>query len=186
MNNTDQTVAQTPKTFEPSKVWRPVRPVTPIDPTDDRINQLQGKIAKVTSSVSEINTTITDTAAAAVGAPAQVTGVSASVTAKNINGVLMSVLEVSFIPGLNFSSAQLWITGYNGNSSPQLLTQGFSSPLEYAAQVTGELVTLTVVALNSANVAASFASAPSTTALLNGSSTAVRQQIGASQWHTSW
>jgi hypothetical protein len=191
MNDTDQTIAQAPKTFEPSKIWRPVRPVAPIDPTDDRINQLQGKIAKATGSISEINATITETAAGTPGAPAQVTGVSASVTAKNINGTLMSVLDVSFTPHANFSSAQLWVTGYNGSSTPQLLTQGFTSPIEYAAQVTGELVTLTVVALNASNVAADFASAPSCIALLNGSSTTppaptVNQPLVALSGGTGW
>lgn len=191
MNNTDQTVAQAPRTFEPSKIWRPVRPIAPIDPTDDRINQLQGRIAKVTGSVASINTTITDTAAGVVGAPAQVTGVSVAVTAKNINGTLMAVLDVSFVPHANFASAQLWVTGYNGNSSPQLLTQAFTSPIEYAAQITNELVTLTVVALNSSGVAANFATAPSATVLLNGASTAppaptINQSLVALSGGTGW
>lgn len=195
MNNTDQTVAQTQKTFEPAKIWRPVRPTAPIDPTADQINQLLGKINAVEKTVSNLSTTVQDVSAAnptsPSSAPDQVTAVSATVTAKNINGVLMDVITVSFTPGFNFAQAQLWITGYNGNSAPQLLTQGFSSPIEYAAQVTGELVTLTVVAVNSAGVAASFSSAPTATALLNNSSTAppaptINQGLVALSGGTGW
>jgi hypothetical protein len=195
MNNTDQTVVQAPKTFEPSKVWRPIRPTAPINPTDDRINQLQGKIAKITDSLSGLTVTVADTTGSnpitPVNAPAQVTGVSAAVTAKNINGALMCVLDVSFTPHANFAAAQLWITGYNGNTAPQLLTQGFSSPIEYAAQITNELVTLTVVALNSGNVAADFSTAPTAVVLLNGASTAppaptINQGLVALGGGTGW
>jgi hypothetical protein len=103
----------------------------------------------------------------------------------------MAVLDVSFTHGANFASAQLWVTGYNGNTAPQLLTQGFTSPMEYAAQITGELVTLTVVALNSANVAADFSGAPTAIVLLNGSSTAppaptVNQSLVAISGGTGW
>lgn len=191
---TDQTISQATSP-DPSKIWRPVRPVSVADPTSDQISQLRGQIAKLTDSLSQLNLTVQDNASSSptstVNAPAQVTGVSASVTAKNINGVLTAVIDVSFTPGLNFSSAQLWATNYNGNGSPQLLTQGFSSPIEYAAQITGELVTLTVVAVNSAGVTADFASAPSATALLNGASTtppapSISQGLTALSGSTGW
>src|SRR5206468_3197374 len=67
-----------------------------------------------------------------------------------------------------FAGVQVYFSGYNGNSSPQLIAEGRTSPVEFLCQTTGETVLVTVVAVSAAGVQADFATAPAVYVSLDG------------------
>jgi hypothetical protein len=114
--------------------------------------------------------------AAQGGIPQEVTGVYAAESAYKTNdGSLLSLVAVDFVPVAGdayFSSVNIYFTGYNGNTLPQLMNNSSTSPAEFLCETTGETVTVTVVAVSANGNEASFTSAPTCFVTLNGVTTA--------------
>ncbi len=106
------------------------------------------------------------------GTPQQVTGVAATESPwKTPNGVIYSLVEVSFTPAVGdtyFQGVNIYFTGYNGSFIPQLMSSATQSPASFLCETTHETVTVTVVAVGSEGYDASFSLAPTASVTLNG------------------
>src|SRR5438270_10408007 len=79
------------------------------------------------------------------GIPKQVTNVVASIAPANSGST--SVVTVTFRrdpTDASFSTAQVYVRGYNGNSSNVLTASGATSPISFILNNTGESVAVTV------------------------------------------
>jgi hypothetical protein len=191
MDNTDSTIASAQLTSTPSKTWRPVRPITIVDTSGDQIQKLQRQVANINGTTASITAAVTS----ATTAPDQVYAVSGTVSPYKSPTGMKSLVAINFTPAGNFALAAIWFTGYGGSSTPQLMSQGYSSPVEFLAETTGETVTVTVVAINSDGVSADFSSAPTILLTLSSTGTAppaptINQTIvalpGSAGWQFSW
>jgi hypothetical protein len=106
------------------------------------------------------------------GYPQQVTNISAVESPyKTPDGSLLSLVAVDFTPAANdpyFSSVNIYFTGYNGNTLPQLMTNASTSPAEFLVETTHEMVTVTVTAVSASGSEVDFNSAPTCLVALDG------------------
>lgn len=117
-------------------------------------------------------------------APANVTGLSVSeAVIKDSTGVLLQYLFVTFVPpAANYYAVDIFAVGYQGSTQPVLVGSSQASPANFSLHITGETITLYVVAYSDFGVYASnsITSAPSVTAILNGVTTAPPAPVIAS------
>lgn len=135
--------------------------------TNNQINSLQTQVSSIQSDLTSTTTTVT----ALSGVPKQVTGVSATESPDKTQAGMFSIVAVDFTPVPGdpyFSGVQIFFTGYNGSTAPQLMSQGSTSPIEFLCSTTHEVVTVTVVAFSASGISADFATAPTTTVSLDG------------------
>lgn len=155
------------------QLWRPSRTFAPINNVD--LTNLKNQIARLNGIVlpkqNEIAGITTESITGV--APAQILTVSATESPfKTKDNSLLSLVSVSFTVNpadTNFDHVQIWFTGFNGNSNPQLMPGDTStSPASFLIQTTGETVTVTAVAVASDGTSADFNSAPTCTVTLDG------------------
>lgn len=148
------------------QIWLPSRNLTSLTGSD-----LQDQILQVRTSIS--NTIATVAKISDDNTPLQVSGVSATESPfRTADGSLKSNVGVSFIANPSdtfFDHVQIWFTGYNGNALPQLMPGDTRvSPASFLCDTTHETVTVTVVAVSSTGDTADFDTAPTTTVVLDG------------------
>ena len=148
------------------QLWLPTRRIAGLGNTD-----LWDQFSRIRKVVDDNTATITT--ATATAAPFQVSGVSATESPfRTKDGSVKSNVSVSFTTNPsdpNYDHVQIWFTGYNGNSNPQLMPgDSRTSPASFLCDTTNETVTVTVVAVGPDGTTADFALAPTTTVLLDG------------------
>jgi hypothetical protein len=148
-----------------AQTWVPSRRLI-----DLRTSDVQNQIIALQNPPTEPGLIVSGTT---VGTPDQVSGISATESPfKTQDGSIKSNVSVSFSVNPSddlFDHVQIWFTGYNGNSQPQLMPgDARVSPANFLCDTTGETVTVTVVAIGVDGSSPDFAFAPTTTVLLDG------------------
>jgi hypothetical protein len=150
------------------KLWRPLRDLAQVDTTVDTITNLQRRVQSLTSATTQLEAQVSTSPTAD---PLQVNSVSATESPyKTQTGQMVSLVSVSFtrdVHDTQFAGIEIWFTGYNGSSLPQLMAQGSQSPVQFLCETTHETVTVTVVSYH-LDKSADFSHAPTTTVLLDG------------------
>jgi hypothetical protein len=103
--------------------------------------------------------------------PQQVTNVSATESSYLTESGVKSLVAVDFTVAAgdtNFAQAKVYFTGYGGSSSPQLMAEGATSPIQFLCDTTHENVVVTVVTENANGSDAPFAQAPTVFLSLDG------------------
>jgi hypothetical protein len=84
---------------------------------------------------------------------------------------MLSEVSVSFTrdgSDVNFGSARVWFTGYQGSSTPVLMASGTTSPITFLCQSTKETVVVSVQPVSPSGLTADLSFAISGTVTLNG------------------
>jgi hypothetical protein len=140
-----------------------------IDNTDlleERIEQVRQQSKTSQTSVAAAPGVTTSTA---VVKP--VMSVSATESPAKQQDRTFSLVSVTFTrdpSDNNFAGARIWFTGYKGNTTPMLMTQGTDSPVSFLCETTNEWVTVTVQSYGSDGSTVDFASCATTTVQLDG------------------
>ncbi len=118
-------------------------------------------------------------APAASGTPGQVTLESVSGQSfKTQTGAVKELVSVAFQPSTAgsgyFTGVDVWVTGYHGSTTSELVASGQTSPLSFLLDVTGETVDFTVQATGTGGDA-EYDFAPTASLALNGVTTAPPQ-----------
>jgi hypothetical protein len=151
-------------TYRPSR--RLASPAIEIDRL--RLQDAANRIAKVPI----INSTPVNSTTA-TGVPKQVSGISATESPfKTSSNQMKSLVSVTFTvdpTDTNFDHIRVWFTGYNGTSNPQMMPiAARQSPASLLCDTTGETVTVTIQAISASGQTSDFDTAPTTTVILDG------------------
>lgn len=104
-----------------------------------------------------------------VGIPAQVSTLSATESPFKTDAGMRSLVSVAFVPPPDYyGSAEVYLTGYNGCATPQLVASGVDSPIEVLVDTTHETVMVTVLAVSPNNITADKSSVPAVWVALDG------------------
>ena len=180
----DTVTAQAIAQFGAQPVWKP-----------GTLTTLSVPAAAATSTA----TTTPSNPTGSIGVPQEVIDVQAEQSPyKTADGTIESLVSVTYGQWANdeyFTGVEIWFTGYQGISTPQLMCTSTASPVQFTCAATKETVTVTVVAYGPSGLTASFVAAPSTTVLLSGVQNAppapsINQpvtEIGSGQgWQFTW
>lgn len=107
--------------------------------------------------------------------PLPLTGISASHAAA-ANGAVLVTCNVAGLDQADANSVKIYVTNYEGNTSPVAVAEKSSAPLQFSLEATGETVTFTAVAVSQGGAEA--ASGPTCTLTLSGGATAPAQIQG--------
>ena len=103
------------------------------------------------------------------GIPGQVTNLSATESPYKTDAGMKSLVSVSFTPPANFfGTAEVYFSGYNGCDTPQLMSSGSISPIEFLCDTTHETVAISVAVLSPNNVSSDRTVAPTVYLSLDG------------------
>lgn len=88
-----------------------------------------------------------------IGIPGPVTSLSATESPYKTEGGMKSLVSVSFVPPAQFfGSAEVYFTYYNGCATPQLMSSGTTSPIEFICDTTHETVRIDVLSRSLNNI----------------------------------
>ena len=148
------------------KVWRPVT----TGGLSTGVNQTQANL--VQKAVTTVLTaSVATTPNAAGGLPISLLTVTATESPSKQQDRTYSEVSVSFTRNTadpNFASVKVWFTGYQGSSTPTLMTDGTTSPITFLVESTGETVTVQAQAVSPTGLTSDLDTAPSTTVALDG------------------
>lgn len=147
--------------------------ILPLRELDDRrlvdINELLAHARRVVestpSAIAEAATAVSE------GTPKHVLSVSAVESPSKQLDRVFSLVSVSFTrdgSDADFAGVKIWLTGYKGGANPLLVADGTESPTSFLLEMTGETVVVTAQAFGPSGAVADFATAPTTTVLLDG------------------
>jgi hypothetical protein len=140
------------------------------------LTALQAELLAATRATTAATATATTatkkaTAPTVANLPKNVTGSVTAEAYKTKTSQVIEVVGVSFTkaPGdIWLSGVNVWFSGYHGNANPVLMASGTESPFSFAADVTGETVTVTLQSLGQNGIELPLATSPTYSLALTG------------------
>jgi len=151
--------------------YRPVRIIlNPIRPLPSPIGSpIQALLSATKAKTSPVG--VNTVGNGGLAAPKQLISVTAVESPAKVQGRTVSEVSVSFVRDTsdkNFASVRLWFTGYNANSTPQLIVDSTQSPISFLVETTKETVVITAQTVSSDGTTSDFNSAKTCTVTLDG------------------